>query len=118
MDELREEMEELRELLETKQYTRLRQSLSELNDADIAAFMEELDEEDMLKVFRILPKSIAADVFAYLEVDNQQMIITGLSDKEAANIIDNLMADDAVDFLEELPAGVVRRVLRNTKAEP
>ena len=57
-------MEEIRELLDTKQYTRLRQKLSELNDADIAAVMEELEEEEMLKVFRILPKDMAADVFA------------------------------------------------------
>ena len=92
MDELREEMDELKELLETKQYTRLRQNLAEVNDADIAAFIESLDEEDLLKVFRILPKASAADVFSYLEVENQQLIITALSDKEAANIIDNLMA--------------------------
>ena len=59
-------MEEIRELLDTKQYTRLRQRLSELNDADIAAVMEELEEEEMLKVFRILPKDMAADVFSYL----------------------------------------------------
>ena len=59
-------MEELKELLNTKQYTRLRQELSEVNDADVAVFLENLEEEDMLKVFRILPKSIAADVFSYL----------------------------------------------------
>lgn len=117
MDELREEMDDLRELLETKQYTRLRQNLAELNDADIAAFLEELDEEEMLKVFRILPKSIAADAFAYLEVDSQQMIITGLSDKEAANIIDNLMADDATDLLEEMPANIVKKLLANASPE-
>jgi len=117
MDELREEMEDLRELLETKQYTRLRQSLSELNDADIAAFFEDLDEEDILKVFRILPKSSAADVFSYLEVDSQQLIITALSDKEAANIIDNLMADDATDLLEEMPANIVKKILANASPE-
>ena len=64
VDELKEIMEELRELLGTKQYTRLRQHLTEINDADIAAFIESLDEEDLLKVFRILPKSSAADVFS------------------------------------------------------
>ena len=63
--------------------------------------------------FRILPKSMAADVFSYLEVDHQQMIITSLSDKEAANIIDNLMADDATDLLEEMPANVVKKLLAN-----
>lgn len=110
-------MEEIRELLETKQYTRLRQKLSELNDADIAAVMEELEEEEMLKVFRILPKDTAADIFSYLEVENQQLIITSLSDKEAANIIDNLMADDATDLLEEMPANVVKKLLAHASPE-
>jgi len=110
-------MEEIRELLDTKQYTRLRQKLTELNDADIAAVMEELEEEEILKIFRILPKDMAADVFSYLEVDHQQMIITSLSDKEAANIINNLMADDATDLLEEMPANVVKKLLANANPE-
>ena len=110
-------MEEIRELLDSKQYTRLRQRLSELNDADIAAVMEELEEEELLKVFRILPKDVAADVFSYLDVDNQQMIITSLSDKEAANIINNLMADDATDRLEEMPANVVKKLLANASPD-
>ena len=117
MDVLREEMEELKELLRTKQYTRLRQSMAEVNDADIAAFIESLDEGELLKVFRILPKSCAADVFSYLEVENQHLIITALSDKEAANIIDNLMADDATDFLEEMPANIVKKLLANASPE-
>ncbi len=111
------DLKELVELLNTKQYTKLRQYLAELNDADIASLMEELEEEDMLKVFRILPKDLAADVFSYLDVDNQQIIITSMSDKEAANIIDNLMADDAVDLLEEMPANVVKRLLANANPE-
>ncbi len=116
--EERQELEALEELLQTKQYTRLRQYLSEMNDADIATFMDELDEEEeMLKVFRILPKDLAADVFSYLEVDNQQMIITSMTDKEAAHIINNLMADDAVDLLEEMPANVVKRLLKNATPE-
>ncbi len=115
--EERNELEVVRELLETKQYTKLRQLLAELNDADIAAYMDELDEADELKVFRILPKDLAADVFAYLEVENQQMIITSLTDKEAAHVIDNLMADDAVDLLEEMPASVVKKLLANVSAE-
>lgn len=110
-------MEEIKELLETKQYTRLRQKLSELNDADIAVVLEELDDPEMLKIFRILHKDMAADVFSYLEVENQQTIITSLSDKEAAGIIDNLMADDATDLLEEMPANVVKKLLANASPE-
>lgn len=111
------ELEELLKLLQSKQYTRLRQYLAEFNEADIAAMMEELDQEDMLKVFRILSKDLAADVFSYLDVENQQLIITSLSDKEAATIIDNLMADDAVDLLEEMPANVVKKLLANANPE-
>ncbi len=110
-------MEHIKELLKTKQYTTLRQEMAELNDADIAGLMEELEEEDMLKVFRILPKDLAADVFSYLEVDSQQMIITSLSDREAANIINNLMADDATDLLEEMPANIVKKLLANASPE-
>ena len=111
-------MDEILELLETKQYTNLRQHLAEMNHADIAAIMEELPKEEMLlKVFRILPKDMAADVFSYLEVDSQQFIITSLSDREAANIIDNLMADDATDFLEEMPANVVKKLLANANPD-
>ncbi len=112
MEELKD-FEVVNELLETKQYTKLRQFLAEMNDADIAVCMEELEDTQMLKVFRILPKDLAADVFSYLEVENQHMLITSLSDKEAANIINNLMADDAADLMEEMPANVVKKLLAN-----
>ena len=111
------ELEEVLELLNTKQYTKLRQYLAELNDADIAGLLEELEEEEMLKVFRILPKDLAADVFSYLDMDNQQKIITSLSDKEATNIINNLMADDAADLLEEMPANIVKKLLTNASPD-
>ena len=110
MDEIKD-VNEILELLESKQYTVLRQRLSEMNEADVAAILEELKEQQMLKIFRILPKDIAADVFSYMEVDSQQYIITSLSEKDAAGIIDNLMADDATDLLEEMPANIVKRLL-------
>lgn len=110
-------LEELLELLDTKQYTKLRQSLAEMNDADVAVLLEELEEEKLLRVFRILPKNLAADVFSYMESDTQQTIITALSDRETANIVNNLMADDATDLLEEMPANVVTKILRNASAE-
>ena len=110
-------LEEIKNLLETKQYTKLRQLLSELNDADAAAYMEELDDKELLKAFRILPKDVAADIFSYFEVDHQQLIITSLSDRDASNIIDNLMADDAADLLEEMPANIVKKLLANASPE-
>lgn len=109
--------ETLQELLESRKYTLLRQTLAEMNTTDIAAAMSEMEEEDSLKMFRILPKDMAADVFADLELDNQQYIIRSLSDREASNIIDNLMADDATDLLEEMPANVVKRILANASPE-
>lgn len=116
MDEIRD-LESIKELLESKQYTSLRQALTELNDADVASILENLDEEDSLKVFRILPKSMAADVFSYLDLEIQQMIITSLAEKEAAGIINNLMADDATDLLEEMPANIVKKLLANATPE-
>lgn len=111
------DLEIIKELLETKQYTSLRQKMADMNDADIAACLEELDEAEMMKVFRIMPKDMAADIFSYLEVDSQQFIITGMSEKDAASIIDNLMADDATDLLEEMPANIVKKLLANASAE-
>ena len=116
MEEIKD-LEIVKELLETKQYTRLRQKMAEMNIADIAVVLEELDEEDLLKIFRILPKNMAADVFSYLGVDNQQFIITSLSEKDAAGIINNLMADDATDLLEEMPANIVKKLLANANPE-
>lgn len=110
-------LEEVLELLATKQYTKLRQSLAELNEADVAALLEELNEEQLLRVFRILPKDLAADVFSYMEPENQQTVIKALSDRETANIINNLMADDATDLLEEMPANMVKKILANANAE-
>ena len=118
--ELQEEKtlaETLQELLESRQYTLLRQTISDMNTVDIATAMGEMEVEDSLKMFRILPKDMAADVFADLELDNQQYIINSLSDREASNIIDNLMADDATDLLEEMPANVVKRILANASPE-
>ncbi|MCR5101976.1 MAG: magnesium transporter [Butyrivibrio sp.] len=107
----------LNELLSSRQYTKLRQTISEMNTADIAAYMDEMENEDSLRMFRILPKDMAADVFANLELDDQQYIIQSLSDREASNIIDNLMADDATDLLEEMPANVVKRILANARPD-
>ena len=115
--EEKQDYEIVKELLLTKQYTSLRQKMAEMNEADVASCIEELDQEDMMKIFRIMPKDMAADVFSYLEVDSQQFIIARMSDKDAAGIIDNLMADDATDLLEEMPANIVKRILANASAE-
>ena len=107
----------LKDLLEKKDYPQIRQLLTDMNEADIAEVMDDMENEDSLRLFRILPKSKAADVFANLELDDQQYIIQALSETEAANIIDNLMSDDAADLFEEMPANVVTRLLANARPD-
>ena len=110
--------EEVLSLIQEKQYSAVRTELSEWNEADIAQILEEIEDvQQQVKVFRILPKSIAADVFAYLPIEVEQSIITSITDKEATNIIDNLMAEDAADLMEEMPAGVVKKLLANVSSE-
>ncbi|MBR1876803.1 MAG: magnesium transporter [Lachnospiraceae bacterium] len=110
-------MEDIKDLIETRQYNRLRQEMSGLNEADIAAELGELPKEELPKVFRLLSKDMAADVFSFFPTDVQQDLITSLTDMEAANILNNLMADDAADLIEEMPANVVKRMLANASAE-
>ncbi len=109
--------EELMQLLEQARFRELRSRLSEMNVVDVAEFIEGLPEEQLVLVFRILSKDDASDVFAYLESDNQAKIVEGMNDKELGALVEELYVDDAVDFLEEVPAGVVRRVLANASKE-
>lgn len=105
-------MEELLDLVEKRQFRRLKEILCEMNAADIAEFIEELDSEKTVVVFRMLPKELSSDVFACLTPEKQQHIINSIGDYELGNIIEDLYVDDAVDMLEELPASVVKRVLK------
>ena len=108
----------LNELLKEKKYGELKRELSDMYEQDIAEFFEEIkDDEDMVKVFRLLPKGAAADVFSYISPDIQEEIIRKLSDAEVHNIIEDLSLDDAADLLEEMPANVVKRVLANSNPD-
>lgn len=107
------ELEQLTDLAKQKQFKRLKDLLCELNEVDIAEVLEELSEEQALVTFRLLPKDLAAEVFVCMEVEDQQDIITHLDDRELSRIIEDLAIDDAVDLVEELPATVVRRILKN-----
>lgn len=111
------DIEALLLLAEEKKYRLLLNALLELNEVDIASFIEELDAERTVIVFRMLPKAIATDVFAELPVEKQTYIINSITDQELSEIVEELFVDDAVDMLEELPATVVRRVLQNTKPD-
>ena len=100
-------------LLDAGKKAELRGALGMLNEVDIAEYLESLDNEKVLVVFRLLPKDISADVFTYMETDQRMCIMQALSDQEAMQLMDDMFVDDAVDFLEELPAGVVKRMLMN-----
>ena len=110
-------LEEFRNLIAEKKYTALREKAKDMNDSDLAYIMDNMEDEDMLTMFRLFPKELAADVFSQLTLESQQYIITSLSEKEAGSIIDNLFADDATDLLEEMPANVVKKILSNAKPE-
>ena len=111
------DIEQLLELVENKQFRRLKELLSEMNEVDIAEFMDEVPPEKLIVVFRLLPKELAADVFTYLEdSEDQEKLIGALSDQELRAILDEMYLDDTVDIIEDMPANVVSRILRNTDA--
>lgn len=98
--------------LKEKKLRKLRSELIEMNEVDVAAFMESLDTEKMMVVFRLLPKDLATDVFSCMEIENQTHIINSTGDRELQQIIEDLFVDDAVDMIDELPAIVVKRILK------
>jgi magnesium transporter len=102
------------ELINQKKMVEARDELLKLNVVDIALFFVELDRDNLVSCFRILPKDIAAEVFSYIDSDVQRLIVDAILDNEIRTIINNSFLDDTVDFLEEMPANVVRRVLSNT----
>lgn len=104
-------------LIEEKKFTKLRSLLIDMNPADIAVILEEVEEKDLPVVFRILPKELAAELFSYLESDMQQFLIEKLSDTELKQVFDELFLDDTVDIIEEMPANVTKRILKQTTSE-
>ena len=103
-------------LLDEKKYHSLRDILSTMNPADIAAIFDDLDQARLPLLFRLLPKELAAETFVEMEPEAQELLIQGFSDSELKEVIDELYVDDAVDIAEEMPANVVQRIL--TQAEP
>ena len=106
----------MRVLLEEKKYQTLKDILVTMNGADIAALFEDLDEDRIPLLFRLLPKELAAEAFAELGPELQEALIRGISDKELREIVSELYVDDAADLVEEMPASVVKRIL--AQADP
>ena len=103
----------LNEFLAKGKHNELRGALMMLNSVDIAEYMKSLKGEQLVMVFRILPKDISADVFAYMDDDARKALIESIGDGEIRALISDMFLDDAVDFLEEMPANVVKRILQN-----
>ena len=104
--------DELSELLERRDMKQLKTRMEELNEFDVAEFLSEIEDNRMPMVFRLLSKTAAADVFANLDVPDQERIINSVTDSELAGLVEELYVDDAVDMMEELPANVVARIMR------
>lgn len=105
------------ELIEEKKYGRLRETLSEMNPADIALIFEEIPDRDKSVVFRVLPKELAAEVFVEMDSDMQLLLIKAFSDAELRAVMDELFMDDTVDIVDEMPASVAKRILQQTDSE-
>lgn len=106
----------LLKLMDEKKYSTLRDILITMNPSDIAAIFDELAEDRLPLLYRLLPKELAADTFVEMDPDAQELLIRGFSDSELREVLDELFVDDAVDIVEEMPANVVRRIL--SQADP
>ena len=104
-------------MLEEKKYATLRDILTTMNPSDIAGIFEGLEDNQIPLLFRLLPKELAAETFVEMETEAQELLIRGFSDNELKEILDELYADDAADLVEEMPANVVKRILKQADPE-
>ena len=109
--------DELTDLLDRHEMRQLKRRMEELNEFDVAEFLSEIDDNRMPMVFRLLSKETAAEVFANFEAPEQERIINAITDSELAGIVEELYVDDTVDMMEELPANVVKRIMRTASAD-
>lgn len=109
--------EKILELLEDRKYGEIAALVKDMNPADAASMLQELPEARMPVVFRLLPKELAAETFAYMEGDAQELLIQGFTDKELDEVMEEMFLDDAVDMIEEMPANVVKKILRHVDAD-
>ena len=117
IDDIREPVSKIEDLLEEKDYRVLRSYLSAFEPADIAEIFDEIDEDDIPLLFRILPKDLASDCFVEMDSDHQMLLISSFSDRELSDVMEDLFVDDTVDLIDEMPANVVNKLLLNTNHE-
>lgn len=108
------DFDKIKQLMLDKNYSILKSELKNAQVVDIAEFLDSLDEKQALLIFRLLPKEIAADVFSYLSVERQAELSDLINEKELSDILSDLYFDDKVDLLEEMPANVVKKILKHT----
>ena len=116
-DILENKIEYAYELIENKDFQKLKELLAELEPADIAMMLEEVPIEKVPLIFRILPKELAADTFVEMDSDQQEVLIRAFSDEELEQVMRDVFVDDTVDIIEEMPANVVRRILKSISPE-
>ncbi|MDY4489475.1 MAG: magnesium transporter, partial [Candidatus Faecousia sp.] len=104
-------------MLEGKKYATLRDILVTMNPSDVAGLFRGLEEKQIPLLFRLLPKELAAETFVEMEPDDQELLIQGFSDNELKEVLDELYVDDAADLVEEMPANVVKRILKAADPE-
>ena len=104
-------------MLEGKKYATLRDILSTMNPNDVAGLFDGLEEKQIPLMYRLLPKELAAETFVEMEPEAQELLIRGFSDNELREVLDELYVDDAADLVEEMPANVVKRILKNADPE-
>ena len=114
---MEDQFEKLNELILEKKANELKQELVEMNEYDIASFLSDLEDEKLIKVFRLLPKDMATDVFVNLDDEKKKNLINSLSQKESKQIIEDMYTDDAADLFEEMPAIMVTSLLSNVDKE-
>lgn len=110
-------IEDFEELLSSKKLSEAKEVLKEMNEVDIATFIQELPEDKLMQAFRLLPKSIASDVFVNMDEDVQMDLISSLTNKEASSLIEDMFTDDARDLFDEMPAVMISRILSNVSSE-
>ena len=112
-----ESREALEALLDARNFAAANAAVKDLMPADAAALLEELSEQKKPVLFRLLPKELAADAFAYMSPESQELLVRAFSDRELEEVMDQLFLDDAVDMIEEMPANVVKKILRHVDSE-
>ena len=110
-------IEEFEEILRDKKLSEAKNILKEMNEVDIAIFIQDLPEDRLIQAFRLLPKGIATEVFVNMDEDVQKKLITSLTNKEATTIIEDMFTDDAADLFDEMPAVMISQLLSGVSKE-